>query len=134
MNKELDFIYRFIDKLNTLALMTKVIPGSLKDEKSIAVTLLPGGKTITTYYNGMQEKAINIQVALKTKNQKEAIDNLNKISEFVEELSSLESENNSFQFVKIVNSSEPFHQSNDDKGNWIFVFDTGAQIIIDRSK
>lgn len=134
MKNNLDFIYRFIDELNKLNLMSKVIPGDLKGDKSIAVTLLPGSKTVQQYYDGTLEKIINIQVAIKTKNQKEALDNLNQISEFVEELHELKSKNNSFQFVKIVNSSEPFHQSADDKGNWIFIFDTGAQIILDRSR
>lgn len=128
----LDFIYVFVDELNKLNLMTKVIPGSLKDDDSIAVTLLPGSKTVRSYYDGTVEKVINIQVAIKTKNQKQAIDNLNQISEFVEDLQELKSKNNSFQFIKIVNSSEPFHQSVDEKGNWIFIFDTGAQIIMRR--
>lgn len=134
MKNNLDFIYRFIDELNKLSLMSKVIPGDLKGDKSIAVTLLPGSKTVRQYYDGTLEKIINIQVAIKTKNQKEALDNLNQISEFVEELHELQSNNNSFQFVKIINSNEPFHQSVDEKGNWIFIFDTGAQIILDRSR
>lgn len=124
-----DFINCFVDELNSLTLPLAVSVGILSKNESIAVSILPGGKTVQTYYDGTKEKVVNIQVSIKMKNQPIAYNTLQSISEHVENLESLESQNNSFEFIQIINSSEPFHRTQDESGNWILLFNTQAQII-----
>ncbi|MGX6979118.1 phage tail terminator protein [Vagococcus elongatus] len=132
MTQSLDFIEVFTRKLGELNLIANPKTGIVSETDSIATSLLPGSRTVVKYYDGTEEKQINVEVMIKTKSIKRAIQDLNTISEFVEELKNLESNNRSFQFIKFINSSEPFHKAQDEKGYWLFSFNTQAQIIVER--
>lgn len=125
-----DFIECFVTDLNKLTLPYKPSLGILGDKGGISVSLLPGSRTISVFYDGTKEKIVNVEVAIKSKNQGQAYKALQTISAHVENLSLLPSKTGSFEFVQIINSSEPFHQMQDEHGDWILIFNTQAQIII----
>src|SRR5690625_1379020 len=100
--KELDFLWRLNDYINTLELFAWSNVGMLEVDESVSVLAMPGGDE-TVYMDGSREKTLNIQVNVKSENQLNCIESLSLIARKLENLAEGEiaSDNDSFNFQRV---------------------------------
>lgn len=129
--KELDFIWRLNDFINTLDLYAWSNVGLLEETESLSVMVMPGGEEIV-YFDGTRDKNLNIQINAKSKNQLDCIDSLAKIARILENLpeNAIQSENNSFYFESISITSPVSIVSQDEQGFFIYALSISAKIHI----
>ena len=129
--KELDFIWRLNDYINTLDLFARSNVGILKADDSLSVMAMPGGEE-TVYFDGTRDKNLNIQINAKSINQLNCIDSLAKIARVLENLpeNAIESENDSFYFESISVTSPVSIVAQDEQGFFIYALSISAKITI----
>ena len=129
--KELDFIWRLNDYINTLDLFAWSNVGLLEESESLSVMAMPGGEE-TIYFDGTRDKNLNIQINAKSRNQLNCIDSLAKIARVLENLpeNAIESENDSFYFESISVTSPVSIVAQDEQGFFIYALSISAKITI----
>src|SRR5690625_1420099 len=129
--KELDFIWRLNDYINTLDLFACSNVGILETEDSLSVMAMPGGEE-TVYFDGTRDKNLNIQINAKSRNQLNCIDSLAKIARVLENLpeNAIQSENDSFYFESISVTSPVSIVAQDEQGFFIYALSISAKITI----
>ena len=129
--KELDFIWRLNDYINTLDLFAWSNVGLLEETESLSVMAMPGGEE-TVYFDGTRDKHLNIQINVKSRNQLNCIDSLAKIARVLENLpeNAIESENGSFYFESISITSPVSIVAQDEQGFFIYALSISAKITI----
>ena len=129
--KELDFIWRLNDYINTLDLFAHSNVGILETEDSLSVMAMPGGEE-TVYFDGTRDKNLNIQINAKSINQLNCIDSLAKIARVLENLpeNAIQSENDSFYFESISVTSPVSIVAKDEQGFFIYALSISAKITI----
>lgn len=129
--KELDFIWRLNDYINTLDLFAWSNVGLLEETESLSVMAMPGGEE-TVYFDGTRDKNLNIQINAKSRNQLDCIDSLAKVARVLENLdeNTIKSENNSFYFESISVTSPVSIVAQDEQGFFIYALSISARITI----
>src|SRR5690625_196896 len=94
IEKELDFIWRLNDFINTLDLFAWSDVGVLDDGDSISLMAMPGGEE-TLFMDGTREKNYQMQVNAKSLNQLNCVESLSQIAKALENLkkNSIKSQN-----------------------------------------
>src|SRR5699024_3018301 len=77
--RELDFIWRLNDYINTLDLFAWSDVGGLDEKDSISTLPMPGGEE-TIYMDGVRDKHYQVQINAKSQNQFNCIESLSKIA------------------------------------------------------
>ena len=131
--KELDFIWRLNDYINTLDLFAWSNVGVLEETESLSVMAMPGGEEIV-YFDGSRDKHFNVQINAKSKNQLNCIDSLAKIARVLENLdeNTIKSENDSFYFESISVTSPVSIVGQDEQGFFIYALSISAKIHINK--
>lgn len=129
--KELDFIWRLNDYINTLDLFAWSDVGGLGKTESISLMAMPGGEE-TVYMNGVRDKDYQMQVNAKSRNQLHCIESLSKVAKTLENLQADEivSHNESFDFESIKLTSLLSQVAQDEQGYFIYAFSLSAKITI----
>ena len=129
--KELDFIWRLNDYINTLDLFAWSNVGVLDDGDSISVMAMPGGEE-TIYFDGTRDKNLNVQINAKSENQLSCIDALSKIARVLENLEedAIKSHNDTFYFESIRVTSPVSIVAQDEQGFFIYALSISAKITI----
>lgn len=129
--KELDFIWRLNDYINTLDLFARSNVGILETEDSLSVMAMPGGEE-TVYFDGTRDKNLNIQINAKSENQLSCIDALSKIARVLENLEedAIKSHNETFYFESISVTSPVSIVAQDEQGFFIYALSISAKITI----
>ena len=129
--KELDFIWRLNDHINTLDLFAWSNVGLLEESESLSVMAMPGGEE-TIYFDGTRDKHLNVQINAKSMNQLNCIDALSKVARVLENLpeNAIESENGSFYFESISITSPVSIVAQDEQGFFIYALSISAKITI----
>lgn len=99
----------FIDRLQEVAskIDVPVIIQAIDQEESIRLAPLPGGRTVKSYMNGDKVKELPFEFRLKTKDfSGDRI--IYQLSEILENVKSVPSENDSYQFMALTIANEPF--------------------------
>src|SRR5690625_1585783 len=132
--KELDFIWRLNDYINTLDLFAWSNVGILEADDSLSVMAMPGGEE-TVYFDGTRDKHLNVQINVKSRNQLHCIDALSKVARVLENLEedAIKSENDSFYFESIQVTYPVSIVAHDDQGYFIYVLSISAQITIKKA-
>lgn len=110
--------------------LTSVI-GLLLAGESMSIMAMPGGAQ-TVYMDGSRDKAYQVQVNVKTKDQGIAMSALNIIAKKLENLESLPSGNGSYDFQQITITSNPSFLQQDEKGFFIWVLSISAELTIEK--
>ena len=126
---ELDFMMKLNQKINSLDLYAHSIIGILDEGDSLSIMAMPGGAE-QVYMDGVRDKDYQVQVNAKSKNQMNCFDALTKIYQTLENLSVLESDNDSFDFNKISTQSLPSLVMQDEQGFFVFALSISAKITI----
>lgn len=106
----------FIDRLQEVAskIDVPVIIQAIDQEESIRLAPLPGGRTVKSYMNGDKVKELPFEFRFKTKNfSGDRV--IYQLSEILENVESIPSEDGSYQFMALTISNEPFLLGQDDK-------------------
>ena len=129
--KELDFIWRLNDYINTLDLFAWSNVGMLEVDESLSVLAMPGGEE-TIYMDGTRDKHLNIQVNAKSQDQLNCIESLSLIARKLENLpeNAIQSDNDSFKFQKISITSPLSIVAHDDQNYFIYALSISAKITI----
>lgn len=129
--KELDFIWRLNDYINTLDLFAWSNVGILDIGESISTMAMPGGEEIV-YFDGARDKDLNVQINAKSENQLHCIEALSKVARVLENLkeNTIKSENDSFYFESINITSPVSIVGEDEQGFFIYALSISAKITI----
>lgn len=127
--KELDFMNRLNDKVNSLDLFARSRIGLLDSNESLSVMAMPGGAE-TVYFDGTRDKDYQVQVNAKSKNQLHCFDSLTKIYQTLENLTDLPSQNGTYEFQGISVPSLPNFVIYDEQGFFIYALSLSAKITI----
>lgn len=129
--KELDFIWRLNDYINTLELFARSNVGTLEVDESLSVLAMPGGEE-TVFMDGTREKKLNVQINAKSLNQLNCIESLSLIARKLENLQekAIKSDNDSFNFQKITVTSPLSIVAHDEQGYFIYALSISAKITI----
>lgn len=127
----LDFIWRINDHINTLNLFAVSYVGNLDVDSNIGVLAVPGGIS-QTYYDGTRDQDYNIQVSVKSDKQQECVEALNAVMDDFITLNVLNSNNNSFDFNRIVVENPPSFVTQLETGEFIYELQCTAKITIFR--
>ena len=129
--KELDFIWRLNDYINTLDLFAQSNVGLLEETESLSAMAMPGGEE-TIYFDGARDKNLNVQINAKSKNQLNCIDSLAKVARVLENLEedAIKSENDTFYFESISVISPVSIVAHDEQGFFIYALSISAKITI----
>lgn len=131
--KELDFIWRLNDFVNTLDLFAPSVVGILDEGESISVMAMPGGEE-TVYFDGTRDKNLNIQINAKSTSQFNCIEALSHIARVLENLpeDTIKSENDSFYFNSMRVASFVSIVGQDEQGFFIYQISLVANITIQK--
>ena len=129
--KELDFIWRLNDYINTLDVFAQSNVGSLGINESLSVLAMPGGEE-NIFMDGTRDKHLNIQVNAKSQNQLNCIESLSLIARKLENLAEGEiaSDNDSFNFQRVTITSPLNIVAHDEQGYFIYALSISAKITI----
>lgn len=129
--KELDFIWRLNDYINTLDVFAQSNVGTLGINESLSVLAMPGGEE-NIYMDGTRDKFLNVQINAKSQNQLNCIESLSLIARKLENLpeNAIQSDNDSFKFQKISITSPLSIVAHDDQGYFLYALSISAKITI----
>lgn len=127
---ELDFIKVLRDETNKLNLDFVGALGYLTTAESMALYPLAGGTTIQEFYNGVKDKRLNFEFAIKTKNNLKAYNTLNQIGRFIDAEPILNSLNGSYTLNRIAVASEPTMIMQDTAGFFIYQLTIQAEMTL----
>lgn len=130
MNK-LDFLERLTDYINTLGLYATCNISILPEGDGIAVIALPGGAE-TLFMDGTRDKDYNVQFNVKSRSQENCIAALNVIAQELEDLKTLNSNNDSFEFYEFNQTGRPSFVVQDEQGYWHWQLTVVAEITINK--
>lgn len=103
--------------------------GYLLTDDSFQLYSIPGGRTISEDYAGNLDKELIYEVAIRTQDVEMANQLLWLVANMIENLSSLESEDNSFTFESIEITGTPFISEQDIRGYSVYALNFKVNII-----
>lgn len=126
----MDFLDRLNESINSIPeLPVKIKKGFVSEKESLAITPIPGGHITKRFYDGSKEEVLNYEIAMKSNDGSKVEATLWKISNFIEKLNDLKSENNSFSFMSITIASKPFIGPTENQDWFVFLLDIQAKIM-----
>lgn len=126
----MDFIDRLADEVNTLNLPVPLSIGYLQEVESLVIYPMPGSKTTKTYMDGATDQALNFEFAMKSKSPRKLHDTLWLIQNEIEQLKTLNSNDDSFEFRQIKVTDKPFIGDADNQGWFVFLLNISAEITV----
>lgn len=125
----MDFVDRLKDSINTIPkLPIKIKKGYLSEKESLVVYPLPGGHIVQMYYDGTKDQQLNYEIAMRSKDGNKIENTLWLISDYIEQLEKITSDDNSFKFDSLVITSKPFINDADEQGWFVFLLDVQANM------
>lgn len=126
----MDFLDRLNESINSIhELPVKIKKGFVSEKESLAITPIPGGHITKRFYDGSKEEVLNYEIAMKSDDGSKVEATLWKISNFIEKLNDLKSENSSFSFMSITIASKPFIGPTENQDWFVFLLDIQAKIM-----
>lgn len=123
----LNFIETITDKINAdLSLPVRIKKGYLDTGESLVMYPLPGGQKVREYMDGAKDVSLNYEIAMKSQNPELLGDSLWQISDFIENLNNLTSEDFTFNSIQITN--KPYITDAGEQNWLVFLLDFEAKI------
>lgn len=116
----MDFVTQLKTKIKEHFPSYPIVHNINQAQSDIAIVPLPGSRTIRSFMDGAKDKAYNYELQGKTKDPKDVEDFLIEVSEYMQELLDLPSADDSYKFIDIDISDEPYFLEADDQGNFFF--------------
>lgn len=126
----MNFIETITDKINIdLDLPMRIKKGYLDVGESLVMYPLPGGQKVREYMDGAKDISLNYEIAMKSQDPELLGASLWQISDFIENLSNLESDEFVFNSIQITN--KPYITEAGDQNWLVFLLDFEAKITTD---
>ena len=126
----MNFIETITDKINIdLDLPMRIKKGYLDVGESLVMCPLPGGQKVREYMDGAKDISLNYEIAMKSQDPELLGGSLWQISDFIENLSNLESDEFVFNSIQITN--KPYITEAGDQNWLVFLLDFEAKITTD---
>ncbi|WP_333813793.1 phage tail terminator protein [Muricomes intestini] len=126
----MNFIETITDKINIdLDLPMRIKKGYLDVGESLVMYPLPGGQKVREYMDGAKDISLNYEIAMKSQDPELLGGSLWQISDFIENLSNLESDEFVFNSIQITN--KPYITEAGDQNWLVFLLDFEAKITTD---
>lgn len=120
----MDLYERLYDEIDGLELPIPCYMGFLFSEPdTLCVYPLPGSRTTAKYFDGTREREMLYEIGFSTNNQQTADQTMWMITEYLDELNEIHSENNSFETFEIEVSETPFISEMDSRGLSTYLLD-----------
>lgn len=119
----MNFINKFVSQVNN-DLDLNMRAGFLGTEESLVVYPLPGGQVIEEFFDGERTENLPFEIAMKSKDGAKINAVLWQLSDFINKLTNLDSED--FKLEKIEISNQPFINDYDTAGWFVFNLDFNA--------
>lgn len=127
----MDFIERLTERVNDIpGVPVDCRMGYLGVDESFVVYPLPGSITVTEYMDGTKDQRLNFEFAMKSKSQSKIHATLWLVQNVLDDLKTLESQDDSFEFDQLIITNKPFINNADDQGFFTFLLDVQANITI----
>lgn len=127
----IDFIEKLAERVNKIPnLPIEVEPGYLKPNDSFVFYPLPGSQIVKSYMDGTSDQRLNYEFAMKSTIQSKINQTLWVVQTELEQLTELNSQNDSFEFQNIVITNKPFINQADDQGFFTFLLNIQANITV----
>lgn len=128
----MDFIERIKDSVNSIDnLPIQLRIGYLGTDESLVIYPLPGSATTKEYMDGAKDVDMNYEIAMKSKDGDKLQRVLWLISEHLDKVKSVISQDDSFTFNKLTITSKPFINEYNEQGWLVFLLDFTANITIE---
>lgn len=128
----MDFIERIKDSVNSIEeLPIKLRSGYLGVSESLVIYSSAGSTAIREYMDGAKDVNMNYEIAMKSKDGDKLQQVLWLISEHLDKVKSVISQDDSFTFNKLTITSKPFINQYDEQGWLVFLLDFTANITIE---
>lgn len=128
----MDFIERIKDSVNSIdELPVKIRSGYLGTSESLVIYSLPGSTATKEYMDGAKDVNMNYEIAMKSKDGDKLQQVLWLISEHLDKIKNVISQDDSFTFNKLNITSKPFINQFDEQGWLVFLLDFTANITIE---
>ncbi|KRN61619.1 capsid protein [Carnobacterium divergens] len=128
----MDFIERIKDSVNSIdELPIKLRSGYLGVSESLVIYSSAGSTAIKEYMDGAKDVNMNYEIAMKSKDGDKLQQVLWLISEHLDKVKSVISQDDSFTFNKLTITSKPFINQYDEQGWLVFLLDFTANITIE---
>lgn len=125
----MDLIERIKEKVNEQTVLpVEMQIGYLDAVESLVIYSLAGSTTTQEYMDGAKDVNVNYEVAMKSKDGALAEKALWQISETLDSLNEITSEDNSYIFNKLRVTSKPFINYFDDQGWFVFLLNFTVSI------
>ncbi|MGC4019209.1 MAG: minor capsid protein [Muricomes sp.] len=123
----MDFLKEITKKINeSLSLPVRIKKGYLDVGESLVMYPLPGGKKAKEYMDGAKDISLNYEIAMKSQDPELLGRSLWSISDFIENLDNLESEDFTFNSIQITN--KPYITEAGEQNWLVFLLDFEAKI------
>lgn len=124
----MDFLERLVYLLDAQKFYSTVLSPVLGTGNSIAVTTLPS-RTFQHYMDGSYNQGYAFQISIKHEQQLTALNTCQLIVDFLKDIKSIPSENNSYEFEGIDIQTSPNLLMKDDK-YYIFTAQLSANLLV----
>lgn len=125
----MDLLERLKEAINKQAnIPIELKIGYLDAFDSLVIYSLPGSTVTQEYMDGEKDINVNYEIAIKSKDAEQAEKTLWKVSETLDKLSNVKSEDKSFLFNKLRVTSKPFINYFDGQGWFVFLLDFTVNI------
>lgn len=125
----MDFLDCLNEKINqTSNLPLNIRKGYLSAMESLVIYPLPGGKIETEYYDGIKDEILNYEIAMKSKDGNKIEQTLWLLSDILEDIEELTSQNKSFEFNKLTITNRPYISEANEQGWFVFLLDIQAKL------
>ncbi len=126
----MDFIERLTEQVNTLDIPVPLSIGYLLATESFVVYPMPGSQITETYMDGTTDQNLNFEFAMKSKTQQKLHETLWEVQNALEQLETLESNDDSFIFTEITITDKPFIDQINEQGWFVFLLNIRAEITV----
>ncbi|GAA0415066.1 minor capsid protein [Virgibacillus salarius] len=127
----MDFMQRLNERINSIdQLPIESKMGYLGADESLVLYPLPGSQIVTQYMDGTTDQQLNYEIAMKSKVQSKIHQSLWAIQTELENLTELESQDNSFEFEELIITNKPFINNADEQGWFVFLLNVQANITV----
>lgn len=125
----MDFIYRVTDSVNSIPqLPLNMRTGYLGAKESLVISPLPGSSKTQVYMDGAEDVNQHYEIAMKSKDGDRVEKTLWLISDYLDQLEDVSSQDNSFTFNDLTITSKPFIEGTDEQGWFTFSLNFTANI------
>lgn len=125
----MDLYERLFDEINSLELPMTCYMGFMIDEtNTLCLYPLPGSRTTEQYFDGTREREMLYEVGFMTDDQQLADQTLWMITEYIDGLNDIQSQNNSFETFDVEVSETPFVSEMDSRGLSTYLLDIKVMI------